>query len=79
MSESVSASAAASAGATPHAMSLDEFRLLADRAGLGLSDAELAELKPVYELHAAYARQLHTLNLGATEMVTEFHPDWPEG
>ena len=71
-------STAAPTGAAPNEMSMDEFRLLADRAGLGLNDAELAELKPVYELHAAYARLLHTLNLGATEMVTEFHPDWPE-
>ena len=77
MSETVSA--AASAGAVSDEMSMDEFRLLARRAGLGLSESELAELKPVYELHAAYARLLHTVNLGATEMVTEFHPDWPDG
>ena len=77
MSEPVSA--AASAGAVSDEMPMDEFRLMAHRAGLGLTAAELAELKPVYELHAAYARLLHTVNLGATEMVTEFHPDWPDG
>ena len=77
MSEPVSA--AASASETAGEMSMDEFRLMAQRAGLGLTESELAELKPVYELHAAYARLLHTVNLGATEMVTEFHPDWPDG
>ena len=60
-------------------LSMEEFRLMADRAGLGMSQSELETLKPVYELHAAYARLLHTVNLGAEEMVTEFHPDWPKG
>ena len=59
-------------------VSMEEFRLMADRAGLGLSDAEVEELKPIYELYAAYAAQLHTINYGSEEMVVEFHPDWPE-
>ena len=59
-------------------VSMDEFRQMADRAGLGLNDEELEELKPIYDLYAAYAAMLHTINFGAEEMVTEFHPDWPE-
>ena len=58
-------------------VSIEEFRLMADRAGLGLTDQELEELKPIYELYAAYAAQLHTINYGAEEMVVAFHPDWP--
>lgn len=58
-------------------VSMEEFRFMADRAGLGLSDEELEELKPIYDLYAAYAAQLHAINFGAEEMVTEFHPDWP--
>lgn len=58
-------------------VSMQEFRFMADRAGLGLNDEELAELKPIYDLYAAYAAQLHAINFGAEEMVTEFHPDWP--
>ena len=58
-------------------VSMEEFRFMADRAGLGLSDQELEELKPIYDLYAAYAAQLHTINYGAEEMVVEFHPDWP--
>ncbi len=63
----------------PGEVSMEEFRFMADRAGLGLSDDELEELKPIYDLYAAYAVQLHAINFGAEEMVTEFHPDWPEG
>ncbi len=58
-------------------VSMEEFRLMVDRAGLGLSDAELEELKPIYELYAAYAAQLHTINYGSEEMVVEFRSDWP--
>ena len=58
-------------------VSMEEFRLMVDRAGLGLSDQELEELKPIYDLYAAYAAQLHDINFGAEEMVVEFHPDWP--
>ena len=59
-------------------ISMEEFKLMADRAGLGMSQDELDELKPIYEMYAAYAQQLHTLSFGAEEMVVEFHPDWPE-
>ena len=58
-------------------VSMGEFRMMVDRAGLGLSDQELEELKPIYELYAAYAAQLHDINFGAEEMVVEFHPNWP--
>ena len=62
----------------PAEMSLDEFQQLADRAGLGMSRQEVEELKPIYDLYAAYARDLHEIDLGATEMIVEYHPDWPE-
>ena len=60
-------------------VSMDEFKLMAGRAGLGMDQRELDELKPVYDLYAAYAQQLHTISFGAEEMVVEFRPDWPEG
>ena len=59
-------------------VSIEEFRFMTDRAGLGLNQQELEELKPIYDLYAAYAAQLHTVNFGSEEMVVEFHPDWPE-
>ena len=61
-----------------YSLPIDELQQLADRAGLGMSRQEVAELKPIYDLYAAYARQLHDINFGATEMIVEYHPDWPE-
>ncbi len=63
---------------SPSEMSMDEFRLLADRAGLGMSQQELVELKPVYDMYARYADQLHNIDLRSEEMVVEFRPDWPD-
>ena len=58
-------------------MSMEEFQLLADRAGFGMSQQELLELKPIYDMYAQWAEQLHAVDLRAEEMVLEFHPDWP--
>ena len=62
----------------PKDTTIEEFRLMADLAGLGMDREELEELKPIYDLYAEYARQLHTIEFGAEEMVVEFRPDWPE-
>jgi Asp-tRNA(Asn)/Glu-tRNA(Gln) amidotransferase C subunit len=59
-------------------VSLEVFRTIADLAGLGLSQHELEELKPLYDLYLEYIEQLHALDLGAEEIVVEFHPDWPQ-
>ena len=62
----------------PKDITIEEFKLMTDLAGLGMDQDELEELKPIYDLYAEYAMQLHTLEFGATEMVVEFRPDWPE-
>ena len=59
-------------------MPMEEFKLIADRAGLGMSQQELEELKPIYDMYAKYAEQLHHIDLRSEEMVVEFHPDWPD-
>lgn len=51
---------------------------MTELAGLGMDQQELEDLKPIYDLYADYARQLHDIDFGAEEMVVEFHPDWPE-
>lgn len=61
----------------PEDVSMEEFRQMVDRAGLGVRDDELEELRSIYDLYAAYAAQVHEINFGAEEMVVEFHPDWP--
>jgi hypothetical protein len=59
-------------GVTP-----EEFKLMADRAGLGMSQAELDDLKPLYDLYAQYIDLLHSLDLQAEEIGVTFHPEWP--
>jgi hypothetical protein len=59
-------------GVTP-----EEFKLMADRAGLGMSQAELDDLKPLYDLYAQYINLLHSLDLQAEEIGVTFHPEWP--
>lgn len=58
-------------------VSVDELERMAERAGLGMTREEVAELKPIYDLYAAYAAQLQDVDFGAEEPVVEFHPDWP--
>ncbi|CAI7998170.1 hypothetical protein GBAR_LOCUS2349 [Geodia barretti] len=62
----------------PSQMSIDELQQIADRAGLGMTRQEVEELKPIYDLYAGYAYELHSIDFGPTEMVVQFHPDWPE-
>ena len=58
-------------------ISAEEFKTMADLAGLGMTQEELDELKPMYDLHLVYINQLHSLDLGAEEMAVSFEPDWP--
>ncbi|MDA1128269.1 MAG: hypothetical protein O2913_06175 [Chloroflexi bacterium] len=59
----------------PPEISMEEFRFLADRAGLGMNLQELEDLKPVYELYLEYTALVHSVGFGPEEMVVEFHPD----
>ncbi len=54
----------------------EEFKLMTERAGLGLSATELEELKPMYDLYAQYIKLLHSIDLQAEEIGVAFHPDW---
>ena len=56
-------------------VSMEEFKLMADRAGLGMDQSELEHLKPIYELYMEYPAMVHSINFGSEEMVVEFHPD----
>jgi|TARA_B100000809_G_scaffold39766_1_gene34750 hypothetical protein len=56
-------------------ISMEEFKFMADRAGLGMDQAELDHLKPIYELYLGYTAMLHAIDFGPEEMVVEFHPD----
>ena len=56
-------------------ISMEEFRFMADRAGLGMDQQELEDLKPIYELYLQYTAMVHSIDFGPEEMVVEFHPD----
>ena len=56
-------------------VSMEEFKLMANRAGLGMDQSELEHLKPIYELYMEYTAMVHSINFGSEEMVVEFHPD----
>ena len=59
----------------PPQISMEEFKLMADRAGLGMDQQELDDLKPIYELFMEYVEMVHSVEFGPEEMVVEFHPD----
>jgi hypothetical protein len=56
-------------------LSMEEFRFMADRAGLGMDQQELEHLKPIFELYLQYTAMVHSVDFGSEEMVVEFHPD----
>ena len=58
-------------------VSIEEFRLLTERADLQLSPEELVELKPLYELHLMHIQTLRSIDFKAEEIGLAFHPDWP--
>ncbi len=57
-------------------VSLETFKTMADQAGLGMSQSELEELKPLYDLYLRYISQLHSIDLDAEEIALSFEPDW---
>ena len=57
-------------------ISIDALRVLADRAGLGLTARELEELKPMYDHFARQTAVLSTLDLDAEDLAVQFTPEW---
>ncbi|MGQ4809878.1 hypothetical protein NKDENANG_03314 [Candidatus Entotheonellaceae bacterium PAL068K] len=57
-------------------ISIDNLRVLVERAGLGMSEAELEALKPMYDLYARQVHRLHDVELGAEEVAVRFSPHW---
>ena len=59
-------------------VSLERLKIMAELAGLNMTDKEVEELKPLYDLHFRYASQLHAIDLGAEEIAVSFQADWPD-
>ena len=59
-------------------ISIDRLKIMAELAGLNMTEKEVEELKPLYDLHLQYANQLHAIDLGAEEIALSFEADWPD-
>ncbi|HIN06894.1 MAG TPA: hypothetical protein EYM65_11790 [Dehalococcoidia bacterium] len=59
-------------------VSIERLKLMAELAGLNMTDEEVEEIKPLFDLHYQYAKQLHDVDLGAEEIAVSFEADWPE-
>ena len=62
----------------PDKISLEEFALIAARAELGMSQQELQDLKPLFEINLQHIRLLRSLDLEDQEMEMTFHPEGPD-
>ena len=58
-------------------VSMEAFKLMTEQAGLGLSQQELEELKPLYDLYLPSINQLHSIDFQAVEIAMSFLPGWP--
>ena len=54
--------------------SMEHLRSLVERAGMDLTDQELAELLPIYDSHARQAALLHNLDLDQEDLAVTFLP-----
>jgi hypothetical protein len=57
-------------------LSMEDFRTMAQKAGLVLTDEELAGLKPMYDHFAGPVAKMHELDLDAEDLAVVFSPDW---
>lgn len=60
----------------PASISTDDFRALAVRAGLELTDEELESLKPMYEHYLPAIERMNALELDAEDLAVSFTPGW---
>ena len=62
--------------AEPGEISIDEFRVLVERAGLNLVAEELESLKPMYDYYARQVSALYDLELDDEDLAVAFSPTW---
>ena len=60
----------------PEGISLDHLRVLADRAGLGMTDEELTALKPMFDHYSRQIKGLFEIDLGAEDLAVAYSPNW---
>ena len=60
----------------PTSTTLDDFCALTRRAGLDLTDAELEELKPMYDHYLEPIARMNALELDAEDLAVAYAPGW---
>ncbi len=56
---------------------LEEVKMMAERAGLRLTDEEAAELEPLYSSFQGHLKLLHEVDLGDAGPEVAFSAQWP--
>ena len=62
--------------AATEGISLDQLRLLTERAGLRMTEAELAAFKPMYDHYARQIPALFEVELEAEDLAVMYTPNW---
>ena len=57
-------------------ISIDQLRVLAERAGLALKNEELASLKPMFDHYAKQIQVLYEAELDADDLAVMYSPNW---
>lgn len=60
----------------PEPTTLNDFRALTQRADLDLTDAELEELKPMYDHYLEPIARMNALELDAEDLAVAYAPGW---
>lgn len=58
--------------AEKYSVTMEEFRVLMERAGFRLTQQELEHLKPFYEIAVGVLAPLHAKDFGTGEMAVNF-------
>jgi hypothetical protein len=62
--------------AASEGISTDHLRVLAERAGLELTDEELTSLKPLFDHYAKQITMLYDIELEAEDLAVTYSPNW---
>jgi hypothetical protein len=57
-------------------ISVEQLRVLAERAGLGLTAEELTSLKPMFDHYAKQIKVLSEVELDAEDLAVTYSPNW---
>jgi hypothetical protein len=60
----------------PENISVEQLRVLTERAGLALKEEELTALKPMFDHYAKQIKVLFEVELEAEDLAVMYSPNW---